>query len=122
MILIRRHHVTHAEQGQGINEKVEKLETVRKIAAFVKAAVKRKRNEKAVRPIEKVNEQPHTLKLRSEHTKKQEQPLSGFIRIQLEEIKRKVRIASPAALQFIGPGDHRKNPPTERRDLAFTAV
>jgi hypothetical protein len=29
-----------------------------------------------------------------------------MIRIQLEDIKGKVRALSPAALQFIGPGDH----------------
>ena len=32
--------------------------------------------------------------------------LSSLIRIQLEDIKGKVRALSPAALQFIGPGDH----------------
>ncbi|WP_338453066.1 hypothetical protein R4Z09_15060 [Niallia oryzisoli] len=32
--------------------------------------------------------------------------LTGWIRIQMEETKRKVMFISPAALRFIGPGDH----------------
>jgi hypothetical protein len=35
--------------------------------------------------------------------------ISSFIRIQIEEIKRKVEFSSPAALRFIGPGDNSTN-------------
>jgi hypothetical protein len=35
--------------------------------------------------------------------------ISSLIRIQFEEIKRKVEYRSPAALRFIGPGDHNAN-------------
>ena len=35
--------------------------------------------------------------------------ISSFIRIQIEEIKRKVGVCSPAALRFIGPGDNYAN-------------
>ena len=35
--------------------------------------------------------------------------ISSLIRIQFEEIKRKVEYRSPAALRFIGPGDHDAN-------------
>ncbi len=38
-------------------------------------------------------------------TSKQGLSVSNPIRIQIEEMKRKVRVYSPAALQFIGPGD-----------------
>lgn len=45
------------------------------------------------------------LKLRGKPIDKRSRSLSSLIRIQLEDIKGKVRALSPAALQFIGPGD-----------------
>lgn len=45
------------------------------------------------------------LALLGEMITKQGKCVSSLIRIQLEDIKGKVRALSPAALQFIGPGD-----------------
>ena len=47
--------------------------------------------------------------LRSNMNSKEGSRVSKLIRIQLEEIKRKVGAFSPAALRFIGPGDHYEN-------------
>jgi hypothetical protein len=44
-------------------------------------------------------------KLRGKLIDKRGRYVSSFIRMQLEDIKGKVRALSPAALQFIGPGD-----------------
>ncbi|MGJ7923029.1 hypothetical protein [Neobacillus sp. LXY-4] len=49
----------------------------------------------------KYRKQPITLGVLA----KQETQLSTLIRIQMEEVKRKVRVRSPEAKQFIGPGD-----------------
>ncbi|WP_428910024.1 hypothetical protein [Niallia sp. Krafla_26] len=45
------------------------------------------------------------LELLAEQIAKQGKRVSSLIRIQLEDIKGRVRAQSPAALQFIGPGD-----------------
>jgi hypothetical protein len=47
--------------------------------------------------------------LRSNMNAKECSLVPKLIRIQLEEIKRKVGVCSPAALRFIGPGDHSAN-------------
>jgi len=54
--------------------------------------------EKVQGAIKKLASQPNSAK--------QGLSVSNPIRIQIEETKRKIRVYSPAALQFIGPGDH----------------
>jgi hypothetical protein len=54
---------------------------------------------------EKVKSASRKLVLQAGIFSKQGSRVSSLIRIQIEEIKRKVRICSPEALRFIGPGD-----------------
>lgn len=55
---------------------------------------------------EKVKSESKKLALQACFIAKQGSRVSSLIRIQIEETKRKVRVCSPAALQFIGPGDN----------------
>ncbi len=56
--------------------------------------------------FEKEEEMARKLALLKVKTPKRAKGIPTMIRIQLEDIKGKVRALSPAALQFIGPGDH----------------
>ncbi len=58
-----------------------------------------KAREKEVRAFKK-------LALQSIYISQEGTKLTGWIRIQMEDVKRKVVLCSPAALRFIGPGDH----------------
>jgi hypothetical protein len=58
------------------------------------------------RTTEKVKSESSKLALQGVLFAKQGSRISSLIRIQIEEIKRKVRACSPAAKHFIGPGDH----------------
>jgi hypothetical protein len=57
--------------------------------------------------FEKEADRARILALLKVKTPKRAKRISNMIRIQLEDIKGKVRAMSPAALQFIGPGDHK---------------
>ena len=54
---------------------------------------------------EKVKSESRELALQGVLSAKQGNRVSSLIRIQIEEVKRRVRVCSPEALQFIGPGD-----------------
>jgi predicted CoA-binding protein len=54
---------------------------------------------------EKVKKECKRLAIQCHFNLKEGKRISSQIRIQLEETKRKVKVFSPAALQFIGPGD-----------------
>lgn len=56
--------------------------------------------------IEKVKSETRKQQIHGGFIPKQGIRVSSLIRIQTEEIKRKVRECSPEAKQFIGPGDH----------------
>lgn len=61
------------------------------------------------RMVEKVNRVYRKLAQSGELHQKHGSRVSSLIRIHIEEVKRKVRGVSPAALQFIGPGDQIEN-------------
>ncbi len=65
---------------------------------------------------EKVKSVSRKLAIQRDLSAKQGSRMSSLIRIQIEEIKRKVRISSPEALGFIGPGDHVSTLTKERRE------
>jgi hypothetical protein len=54
---------------------------------------------------EEVKKERKKLTIHCQFNLKEGKRISSLIRIQLEETKRKVRVCSPAALRFIGPGD-----------------
>lgn len=76
----------------------ETKEPVRKVPPRVKVMTMLKITEK-VKSVTKM------LALQSSFIAKQGSRVASLIRIQIEETKRKVGVCSPAALQFIGPGD-----------------
>jgi hypothetical protein len=73
-------------------------EAVRKVLYRVKVMTMFQMSEKGKKETKKPT-------LQGKLTAQQGNRLSRFIRIQIEETKGKVRALSPAALQFIGPGD-----------------
>ncbi|MEH7177773.1 hypothetical protein [Neobacillus vireti] len=75
-------------------------DSVRKIPPKVKVMTMYKMTEEVVKECKKLAIQCH-------FNLKEGKRISSQIRIQLEETKRKVRVFSPAALQFIGPGDQK---------------
>jgi hypothetical protein len=74
-----------------------------------KVAIRRVKVMTMVRMIEKVKREARKLALLAVFTAKQGSRVTGLIRIQMEETKRKVRVSSPEALSFIGPGDQDSN-------------
>jgi hypothetical protein len=96
MMLIQLHQKVPAQRNRSNGN--EKQEPVRKIARQAKGMT-------MFKPIEKVKSESRKLELVGDVSAKQGSRITSLIRIQLEETKRKVRECSPAALQFIGPGD-----------------
>ena len=76
----------------------EVKEVIQLVLHRVKIMTMLKTMEKVQGAIKKLASQPNSAK--------QGISVSNPIRIQIEETKRKIRVYSPAALQFIGPGDH----------------
>jgi len=74
------------------------LTPVRKVVSPMKILTMMKTMEKEVREFKK-------QALQSIFISQEGMNLTGWIRIQMEEAKRKVAFLSPAALRFIGPGD-----------------
>ncbi len=62
-----------------------------------------------LKATEKVNGLSKIDHYNATYMPKKEVEISKLIRIQIEEIKRKVGFRSPAALRFIGPGDQSAN-------------
>ncbi len=62
-----------------------------------------------LKATEKVMKLSRIFALRSKENAKEVSLISKLIRTQIEEIKRTVVVYSPAALQFIGPGDYNVN-------------
>jgi hypothetical protein len=85
------------------SESDEAVETIQWIRHRVKIMTRFK-------TTEKVKKVANRLALQCSLIAKEGTRISSLIRIQLEETKRKVRVQSPAALQFIGPGDNRETP------------
>ncbi|WP_342433163.1 hypothetical protein [Neobacillus sp. FSL H8-0543] len=77
----------------------ETMEPIQRIRPRVKIMTRFK-------TTEKVMSVSNRLALQCSLIAKEGKRVSSLIRIQIEETKRKVRVQSPAALQFIGPGDH----------------
>jgi hypothetical protein len=82
-----------------IAKESEKQEPVRKVPIRVKVMT-------MFSTTEKVKSKVRKLYIQGSPTAKQGNRVTSMIRIQIEEIKRKVKVNSPSALQFIGPGDY----------------
>ena len=86
--------------SQGFEEG-EVQEPIRKVLALKRIKVM-----SLLKLFEKEEEIARKLALLKVIIPKRAKGIPTMIRIQLEDIKGKVRALSPAALQFIGPGDH----------------
>lgn len=73
---------------------------VRKIIQVMKVKVMT-----MVKTMEKVKSESRKLEQAGSLIGKQRDRVSSLIRIQIEDVKRKVRSCSPSNLSFIGPGD-----------------
>ncbi|TCN26531.1 hypothetical protein [Mesobacillus foraminis] len=105
MIFLNLHRKV-PEQNANANETAkeeEAKEPVRKILNRVKVMT-------MVKATPEVERESRRLSLLGSQNAKQGSRVSSLIRLQLEEVKRKVGASSPAALQFIGPGDREITP------------
>ena len=93
-------HPNVPTSSQGFEEG-EVQEPIRKVLALKRIKVM-----SLLKLFEKEEEIARKLALLKVIIPKRAKGISNMIRIQLEDIKGKVRALSPAALQFIGPGDH----------------
>lgn len=84
------------------SEGKEAQELIRKVPPRVKVMT-------MFRTTEKVKSESRRQAIQGILTPKQGRRVASLIRIQMEEVKRKVRVCSPQAKQFIGPGDHDRN-------------
>lgn len=75
----------------------------------IRKVLPRIKNMFMLKTTEKVNGLSKIRSLNDSLSAEQGIHISSFIRIQIEEIKRKVGVCSPAALRFIGPGDNSAN-------------
>ncbi|OLS39945.1 hypothetical protein [Bacillus sp. MRMR6] len=96
MIFPKQHRKVPAQTQQANGEKTK--DPVRKSRPKVKIMTLLKMTEQVKKEIEK-------LTIQCRFNAKEGNRVASQIRIQIEETKRKVRECSPAALQFIGPGD-----------------
>src|SRR3954449_898981 len=95
---LRRKVLTKASKSESGETKIP----VRKVTPRVKVMTMLKTTEKVKHLFKK-------LSIGTSLIVKQGIIISSTIRIQIEEIKRKVGFRSPAALRFIGPGDNAEN-------------
>ena len=93
LILLRRKVPAHVHTSKG-NEHHEPVQEVPRIKVMT-----------MLKRLEKVKRVSRKLAQTGELYSKQGSRVSSLIRIQIEDAKAKVRALSPAALQFIGPGD-----------------
>jgi len=100
LIMLRPKVPAKATEAKGMQAQ----EAVRIVLQRVKLMTLFKTTEKVVNEARKLVEEG-VLKAKQHHR------VASLIRIQIEEVKRKVRSLSPAALQFIGPGDYVQTPP-----------
>ncbi|MDR7075593.1 putative CoA-binding protein [Neobacillus niacini] len=98
MKFLKLHRKVPAQAEKSNGEKMK--DPLRKIPPKVKVMT-------MYRMTEEVEKECKKLTIQCRFNLKEGKRVSSQIRIQLEETKRKVRVCSPAALQFIGPGDHR---------------
>ena len=99
MMLVLRTKVpaqSHTSKG---NEILEPIQEVRRQKVMT-----------MIKTLEKVQRVSRMLAETGEIHSKQGNRVSSLIRIQIEDVKAKVRALSPSALQFIGPGDNFENP------------
>ncbi len=97
MILVKLHPKVPAKVNSAIGDEVQ--EAVRKVPRRVKVMT-------TYSTTEKVKSESRKLAIRGDLNCQAGQLGTSTIRIQIEEIKRKVRECSPSALSFIGPGDY----------------
>ncbi|WP_318509044.1 hypothetical protein [Bacillus sp. T3] len=84
------------------SEGKEAQELIRKVPPRVKVMT-------SFRTTEKVKSEARRQSIQGGLVPKQGRRVASLIRIQMEEVKRKVRVCSPQAKQFIGPGDYDRN-------------
>jgi predicted CoA-binding protein len=98
MKFLKLHRKVPAQTKKFNGEKMK--DPLRKIPPKVKVMTMYKMTEEVKKECKK-------LAIHCRFNLKEGNRISSQIRIQLEETKRKVRVCSPAALQFIGPGDQK---------------
>jgi hypothetical protein len=96
MIFLKLHRKVPVQTQESNGKKTE--DSVRKIPQKVKVMTLLKMTVQVKKEIEK-------LTIQCRFNGKEGKRVASQIRILIEETKRKVRESSPAALQFIGPGD-----------------
>lgn len=96
MLFLKLQRKVQAPSNKSEGDEVK--EVIQLVLHRVKIMTMLKTMEKVQGAIKKLASQPNPAK--------QGLSVSNPIRIQIEETKRKIRVYSPAALQFIGPGDH----------------
>jgi hypothetical protein len=97
MIFLKLHRKVPAQANPSKGD--ESKDLIRKVAARVKVMT-------LLKTMKKVKRESKKLALQSNLFAEQGSKIPSLIRIQIEETKRKVGFFSPAALRFIGPGDH----------------
>src|SRR3954453_8445452 len=98
MIFLKLHRKVPAQTEKSNGEKMK--DPLRKIPPKVKVMTMYKMTVEVKKDCKK-------LAIHCQYNLKEAKRISSQIRIQLEETKRKVRVCSPAELQFIGPGDQK---------------
>ncbi|MBM4761006.1 hypothetical protein [Bacillus sp. B15-48] len=103
MILIMKHQTVPAYVNGTTRREAEKVRERMKMSM--------------VKMTEKVQIATEKVALQGSLKFKHRNRISSLIRIQIEGVKQKLWSISPAALQFIGPGDYDATPKRGRREL-----